>query len=316
MMMMKHDSNPTTTTNNHPTLATVCGHCGVEERKLLHHVCIRGNFRRLCTTCVLRLHAPFFCPACLGVYDRSPPDDAVVCYKCYSSSHPNCVSSTPASSIQSSHGPSPCSSCLNPNALVLKLNRLENGTRTGGRAIDKNAARLLLAAGKIAAMSMSKAEVGTAAEAEKRSKEASHAKKRAREALDHVVYLMGKEKRVAVDSNKKVSVVAMPVVVNNKVDTSNEVLEALNAVELKERVKSVVSEAQGNGVVVMEVDVVNGKDSGVNSVVEKGSGKTDNLGKADQGEKISNGLVTSVGQEQVLEKINAMKENSVSNLKH
>ncbi|KVI01651.1 hypothetical protein Ccrd_020071 [Cynara cardunculus var. scolymus] len=313
--MMKHDSNPTTA-NNHPTLATVCGHCGVEERKLLHHVCIRSNFRRLCTTCVLRLHAPFFCPACLGVYDRSPPDDAVVCYKCYSSSHPNCISSTAAASIQSSRGPSPCSSCLNPNALVLNLNRVENGSRSGGRAIDKNAARLLLAAGKIAAMSMSKAEVATAAEAEKRSKEASYTKKRAREALDHVVYLMGKEKRIAVDSNKKVSnanngVVAMPVVVNNKVDTSNEVLEALNAVELKERVKSVVSEAQGNGVAVMQVDVVNGKDSGVNSVAENGSGKTDNLGKAAQGEKISNGLVSSVGQEQAQEKINSMEENSV-----
>lgn len=205
----------------------------------------------------------------------------------------------------------------------MNLNRVENGSRSGGRAIDKNAARLLLAAGKIAAMSMSKAEVATAAEAEKRSKEASYTKKRAREALDHVVYLMGKEKRIAVDNNKKVSnvnnsVVVMPVVVNqhNKVDTSNEVLEALNAVELKERVKSVVSEAQGNGVVVMEVDVVNGKDSGVNSVAENGSGKTDHLGKAAQGEKIRNGLVPSVGQEQALEKINAMEENIVSNLKH
>ncbi|KAI3496488.1 hypothetical protein L1887_38852 [Cichorium endivia] len=276
--MMKQDSNPTTTTN-HPTLATVCGHCGVEERKLLHNVRLRGNFRRLCTTCVLRLHSQYFCPACLGVYDRAPPVDAVVCYKCYSASHPTCVSSPPVSSIASTRGPFSCSSCLNPNALVLNLNRLENGSRTGGRAIDSNAARLLYAAGKIASMSMNKAEIAASTEAEKRSKEAAYTKKRAREALDHVVYLMVKEKRIAIENKKVVnSAVATQAAVppaaavdvgavNNKVDASNEVLEALNAVEIKEKgrqlqgfpVKSTVPETtQGNGVVIMEVDVVNG----------------------------------------------------------
>ncbi|KAI3754892.1 hypothetical protein L1987_54684 [Smallanthus sonchifolius] len=251
-MMMKQDSNPT----NHPTLATVCGQCGVEERKLLHNVRLRGNFRRLCSSCVLRLHPQCFCPACLGVYERSPPDDAVVCYKCYSASHPNCVSSPP------SRGPSPCPSCLNPNLLVLNLNRLENGSR---RVIDINAARLLLAAGKIASMSMNKAEVAAAMEAERRSKEAAYTKKRAREALDHVVRLMGKEKRNAVDSNRKVchGVVVADATVVNKIDDSNEVLKALNAVELKD----IVSESQVAG---MEVDV-GGKDSGFNSFAENGS---------------------------------------------
>ncbi|KAL4564556.1 hypothetical protein LXL04_028620 [Taraxacum kok-saghyz] len=324
LVMMKQDSNPTTTTN-HPTLATVCGHCGVEERKLLHNVRLRGNFRRLCTTCVLRLHPQYFCPACLGVYDRSPPGDAVVCYKCYSSSHPNCVSSPPVSSIASSRGPFSCSSCLNPNALVLNLNRVENGTRTGGRAIDNNAARLLFAAGKIASMSMNKAEVAASTEAERRSKEAAYTKKRAREALDHVVYLMVKEKRIAVESNKKVvntnnTVVAAtppavvdPSAVNNKVDDSNEVLEALNAVEIKEKgrqlqelsVKTAVPETQGNGAVVMEVDVVNGKDSENNSVSENGSGKSEQLGKA----------LPSIDQEQTQENIHTMEENTSNNPK-
>ncbi|KAL7590976.1 hypothetical protein Lser_V15G33766 [Lactuca serriola] len=323
--MMKQDSNPTTTTN-HPTLATVCGHCGVEERKLLHNVRLRGNFRRLCTTCVLRLHTQYFCPACLGVYERSPPVDAVVCYKCYSSSHPNCVSSPPVSSIASSRGSSPCSSCLNPNALVLNLNRLENGTRTGGRAIDNNAARLLFAAGRIASMSMNKAEVAASTEAERRSKEAAYTKKRAREALDHVVYLMVREKRIAVETNKRVvtannsvaATAATPVaaavvvdasVVNNKLDASNEVLEALNAVEIKEKGRKL--QEQGNGVVVMDVDVVNGKGSGVssNSVSENGSVKTDQLGK------VVNGVVPSIGHEQTQEKIHSIEESTVSNPK-
>lgn len=216
--------------------------------------------------------------------------------------------------ITSSRGPSPCSSCLNPNALVLNLNRLENGSRNSGRAIDKNAARLLLAAGKIASMSMNKAEVAAAMEAERRSKEAAYTKKRAREALDHVVKLMGIEKRNVIESSKKAfnvnnSVVVMPMVMvdantvnkNNKLDASNEVLEALNAVELKE------TGIQGNGVVVMEVDIVNGKDSGVNMISENGSVKTDDLVKIAQGEKVCNGL------EQPLEKIHPVVENSVSN---
>lgn len=231
------------------------------------------------------------------------------------------------SSIASSRGPFSCSSCLNPNALVLNLNRLENGTRTGSRAIDNNAARLLFAAGKIASMSMNKAEVAASTEAERRSKEAAYTKKRAREALDHVVNLMVKEKRIAVESNKKAvnannGVVATPVAVvveasavNNKVDASNEVLEALNAVEIKEKgrqiqgvsVKSDVPETQDNGVVVMEVDVVNGKDSEVNSVSENGSVKTDQLGKAVDGL-----VVPSISQEQTQETIHSMEENTVS----
>ncbi|KAI3827774.1 hypothetical protein L1987_01857 [Smallanthus sonchifolius] len=244
--MTKQDSNPTT---NHPTLPTVCGQCGVEERKFLHNVRHRGNFRRLCTSCVLRLHPQCFCPACLGVYERSPPIDAVVCYKCYSSSHPTCVPSPPAGTITSSRCSSPCSSCLNPNLLVLNLNRPENGSR---RSIDSTAARLLLAAGKIASMSMNKAEVAAAMEAERRSKEAAYTKKRAKEALDHVVSFMVKEKRNVVESNKKVCYVNDSVVANAPVvvvDDSNEVLEALNAIGLKEngvQVESVVSEPQVN----------------------------------------------------------------------
>ncbi|XP_071729742.1 uncharacterized protein [Rutidosis leptorrhynchoides] len=303
--MMKQDLN------SNPTTTTVCGQCGIEERKFLHNVRIRGNFRRLCTNCVLRLHPQLFCPACIGVYEPSPPDDAVVCYKCYSSSHPTCVT-PPAVTMPSSRGPSPCSACINPNSVVFNLNRIDN-TR---RAIDVGAARLLLAAAKIAAMSMNKAEVAAAMEAERRSKEAAYTRKRAREALDHVVKLMVKEKRNfgVVKSNNSYKKVINPNnsivvfgdsnvgnvdnVVNDKTDASSEVLEAaLNAVELKENgvvVEGVVNEGQSNGVVGMEAD-----DVVVDSVAENGSVKTDAL--------VSN------AQEQALEKVNVVEENSVVN---
>ncbi|GKB23855.1 hypothetical protein Tco_0863256 [Tanacetum coccineum] len=292
---------PTTTTAT--TAVTTCGQCGVEERKLLHNVRLRGNFRRLCTTCVLRLHSQCFCPSCLGVFDRTPPDDAVVCYKCYSSSHPTCISLSVQStgSITSARGPTPCASCLNPSLLVLNLNRGQNDNKDGGggRCIDKEAARLLLCAGKIAANSMSKAEVAAGMEADRRAKEAAFTKKRAREALDHVVKLMAIEKK----KNSKKLIVAssgfstkvynnnVAVVKDKKVVESSVVLEALNAVELKEN-------GSGNGSVAMDVDGVNGKDSGLGLgsgsvvdavVMENGGVKSDELVKVVEAGKVCDG---------------------------
>nr|GEZ04252.1 hypothetical protein [Tanacetum cinerariifolium] len=287
---------PTTTTKT--TAVTTCGQCGVEERKLLHNVRLRGNYRRLCTTCILRLHSQCFCPSCLGVFDRTPPDDAVVCYKCYSSSHPTCISLSVQStgSITSARGPTPCASCLNPSLLVLNLNRGENDNKDGGgggRCIDKEAARLLLCAGKIAANSMSIAEVAAGMEADRRAKEAAFTKKRAREALDHVVKLMAIEKK----KNSKKLIVAssgfstkvnyinsVAVVKDKKVVESSVVLEALK------------ENGSGNGSVAMDVDGVNGKDSGLGSgsvvdavVVENGGVKSDELVKVVEAGKVCNG---------------------------
>ncbi|XP_075501927.1 uncharacterized protein LOC142539993 [Primulina tabacum] len=60
--------------------------------------------------------------------------------------------------------------------------------------IDRDAARKLLAAAKIASTSMNKAVVAAKSEAERRTKEAAFARKRAKEALEHVAYLVVKEK--------------------------------------------------------------------------------------------------------------------------
>lgn len=60
--------------------------------------------------------------------------------------------------------------------------------------MDRHAARMLLAAAKIASASMNKAAVAAKAEAERRVKEAAFTRKRAKEALEHVAHLVIKEK--------------------------------------------------------------------------------------------------------------------------
>lgn len=67
--------------------------------------------------------------------------------------------------------------------------------------IDRDAAKKLLAAAKIASTSMNKAVVAAKLEAERRAKEAAFARKRAKEALEHVAYLVMKERL----SNKEVA---------------------------------------------------------------------------------------------------------------
>lgn len=62
------------------------------------------------------------------------------------------------------------------------------------RVIDKKNAKILLAAAKISAVSMSKAAVAARAEAERRAKDAAFTRKRAIAALEHVAYLVAREK--------------------------------------------------------------------------------------------------------------------------
>ncbi|PWA63564.1 hypothetical protein CTI12_AA349030 [Artemisia annua] len=167
------------------------------------------------------------------------------------------------------------------------------GESDGSRCIDKEAARLLLCAGKIAANSMSKAEVAAGMEADRRAKEAAFTKKRAKEALDHVVKLMAIEKK---KNSKKIIVASggfnkivdynssVVVVKDKKVDESGVVLDAMNAVELNKE--------NGKGSGVMDLDGVNGKDSGtvVDAVVgENGGVKGDGLVKVVEAGKVCNG---------------------------
>ncbi|KAH6783221.1 hypothetical protein C2S52_008180 [Perilla frutescens var. hirtella] len=312
-MLIKSDS---TTTNSSPLMpaATACGNCGAEERRLLHQVRHRSIFRRLCTTCVLRLHPQAFCPTCFQVYAPTPPNDAVrTCVKCYSHSHSHCVESA---SVGGGGNPYVCPLCVHPNAPVFKLKSAKeanvavveamNARIEDCRVMDRDAAKMLLAAAKIASTSMNKAAVAQKAEAERRVKEAAFTRKRAKEALEHVAHLVIKEKArrkeaalggpAAADvagrgyggivsngggyaaplgrmgaemsvSNRNggMASVSRPFVVveensknagNVDRDNSNQVLAALNAVELRENEK--IGSGEGSGVEIRENEKIEG----------------------------------------------------------
>nr|XP_043627151.1 uncharacterized protein LOC122598632 [Erigeron canadensis] len=169
-----------TNPNPPPLTTTVCDQCGFNNQKILHNVPHRSTFRRLCTTCILRLHHQSFCPSCLTVYTTSPPQNAVVCHKCKSYSHPNCIiKSQPATLLR-------CVTCLNPNNLVFD-------TKSG--TIDLRNARLLVAAAEISSVSIKNAEMDLGQEADRSGKVAADTRKRAREAIKHVVRRMEVEKR-------------------------------------------------------------------------------------------------------------------------
>lgn len=219
-----------------------------------------------------------------------------------------------------------CPSCVNPNLPIFCLKNVRDekiggpGPGTGGesnnsfsfsRAIDKKGAKVLLAAARVASITMNKAAVAARAEAERRAKEAAFTKKRARESLENLVYLMAKEKKknlktaTAANSGIVVSSVGRSRV--DRVDGSTEVLAALNAVELREKEKLAVVSKVENATVVsngvaMEVDGDEGLLEGVTSVSNgenEKSGDSRDLDKSEivQGDNGSN----VVGSGSVLE---------------
>ncbi|KAK2634625.1 hypothetical protein Ddye_029417 [Dipteronia dyeriana] len=50
-----------------------CGNCEAHLRGLLHNVQLHDTHRKLCTSCVLRLHPSSFSPVCFAFYDSKPP---------------------------------------------------------------------------------------------------------------------------------------------------------------------------------------------------------------------------------------------------
>ncbi|GMJ12334.1 hypothetical protein HRI_004902600 [Hibiscus trionum] len=186
-----------------------CGGCGAPERFLLHNLRRRASYRRFCTNCVLKNHQGLFCAICLEVFNEPPPPhQRLICLKCPSISHLSCSSSPLSQSFT-------CPPCSNPNFSFFNLadkkpkstpdhpqgstpdddggGNNDDKTPTKTRAIDKEAAKALLAAAKIAAVSMTKAAAVAKVEAERRVKEATLAKKRAKEALERLALLARKD---------------------------------------------------------------------------------------------------------------------------
>ncbi|XP_042513034.1 uncharacterized protein LOC122087965 [Macadamia integrifolia] len=176
-----------------------CSACGSQERWLLHNIRHRSIQRRVCTCCVLKLHPGSLCTHCFEVYEGSLPSlhERLTCLKCSSVSHLACVGLENARQYV-------CPSCVNPSLLFFDVggsNKKSKGTNgepvlAGGQGvIDQKLAKVFLAAARIAASSMTKAAATSRIEAERRVKEAAFTRKRAKEALERVVFLMEKEKQ-------------------------------------------------------------------------------------------------------------------------
>ncbi|XP_062143263.1 uncharacterized protein LOC133850992 [Alnus glutinosa] len=178
--------------------ASECSNCGWTHKGkkgwgwwalLLHHVRLRGIDRVLCTSCVLRLHPSSFCPLCFVFFDNphyAPPmpnnSTTVPCSKCSSLAHARCLptAATPSASYL-------CPPCSNPSFSFFDLDDTQ-------RFMDAKLASVLLCAARIASASMSRAVIVARADAERKVKEASFAKKRAREALEHLAMVEAREK--------------------------------------------------------------------------------------------------------------------------
>ncbi|XP_059429810.1 uncharacterized protein LOC132163513 [Corylus avellana] len=155
-----------------------CGGCGSSEKWVLHTVRQRGSYRRICTHCVLKGHPSLFCPVCFVVFDKesSPlpaPSDRLICLHCSSIAHRSCAVSSPSFL---------CPPCSNPSFSFFDP--------YPKRAIDLDLAKALLAASRIAATSIHKAAAAARVDAERRVKEAAFARKKAREALDRIAFLL------------------------------------------------------------------------------------------------------------------------------
>lgn len=208
---------------------------------------------------------------------------------------------------------------------------------------------MLLAAAKIAAASMSKAAAGARAEAERRAKEAAFTRKRAREALEHVAFLVAKERMrrrdvlqaefsgsgnaVAQERNHR-GLTATAVVEQNRigirrgldgVDGPSEVSARLNAVGLRERQgfesHITVSGPQGNGVAMALED--NGRPRtnstvgvGGRSIQNNDNERSRSLGNGHnnnaQVERTNNGLYSVGGELQHMQNNHGREENIAS----
>ncbi|XP_044473322.1 uncharacterized protein LOC123201820 [Mangifera indica] len=192
-----------------------CGNCGTYIGLFIHNVRLRGIQRKLCTSCVLRLHPSSFCPICFTFYDSNPPHPSkrLSCAKCGSFTHSHCAKPLALSS------PYHCPPCSDPKNFNFFKNHPAKSTNTdpnpnttgnmrsdddkNAHVIDSKSAAVLLCAARIAAASMEKAVLVARIEEEKKAKEAAAARKRAREALEHVGVLIINHLKPTLDVTRK-----------------------------------------------------------------------------------------------------------------
>ncbi|XP_020225470.1 uncharacterized protein LOC109807364, partial [Cajanus cajan] len=124
---------------------------------------------RYCTNCVLKQHPGLFCPLCFELHEDAalppPPHHRLMCVRCPSVAHRSCAfPSTTASAAP----PPPffCPTCLDANFTFLNLPDRKTG------AVDVRSAKVLVA---------------------RRAREAAVARKRAKEALEHLAEVLACE---------------------------------------------------------------------------------------------------------------------------
>ncbi|TKY52348.1 hypothetical protein E2542_SST23869 [Spatholobus suberectus] len=149
-----------------------CSNCRLKERLLLHRLSIRGMDRRVCTSCVLRLHPSFFCPSCFEFFEHPIPSASahrfVSCTKCSSLTHLDCLPSPPPATFL-------CPPCSQPNFSFFP---------DSNSPLDKRRALVLLCACKVAAAALAKSLALARARVDQTVRDAAAARKKAREALD------------------------------------------------------------------------------------------------------------------------------------
>ncbi|CAL9782948.1 unnamed protein product [Musa acuminata subsp. burmannicoides] len=167
--------------------------CGARDPWPLHHVRHRTVFCRLCTSCVLRYHPGAFCTSCFDLLLDGGTSPVVRCSGCPAVAHSACLPNPAASFV--------CPSCsdLGGSSSYFSL--------VAEKSIDLKSAKVLLAAAKLAAVSMGRAAAATRADAERKVREAAVARKRAREALEKVLLLSQTEKE---KKNKETDHIAAP----------------------------------------------------------------------------------------------------------
>ncbi|KAI3993256.1 hypothetical protein MKX01_009999 [Papaver californicum] len=181
-----------------PKKNSECNDCHSKKKWVLHNIRHRGDFRKFCTSCALKIHPGLFCPNCFQVYETSNHSSSVpitinnrvMCLKCPSVVHLDCISKDIVNRYV-------CPTCLNPNFDFLDSGKSLNDSSPSSCVIDLNKAKVFLAAATISSMSMERAAFTLRVEAEKRVKEAALARKIAKQVLENlnVVALEDKEKK-------------------------------------------------------------------------------------------------------------------------
>ncbi|MED6168549.1 hypothetical protein PIB30_012544 [Stylosanthes scabra] len=198
-----------------PNATSTCTNCGLTARSFFHYLNLRGIERHLCTSCVLRLHPSSFCPSCLEFFDHpltatssATPNRFLSCVKCSSLTHLRC--------LPSPH-PSPstflCPPCSSPSPSSYSFFPIDH---SAPQNLDTSLASALLCASKIAFASLNRYHSAARAKADRSVRESAAARKKARDALDHLSVVEKTKRAAEVSGSRNLGIhkVTNPVSVN------------------------------------------------------------------------------------------------------